>query len=306
MLPHIHDYYSKDASVILWLKFVFILHYRLTSQKDDIGIHTQQFNALRLGLTVLCLSTAGSVILESPVHPVPEGTPVTLRCLTSHKSNKLGVVTPVNQSCSFSRDGRLIGVSLTGEMRFAAVNRSYEGLYKCIFSGVESPGSWLAVRGELCLVSTWWSSTVTLKGDYGRTSLALIYLNNGFVITIKQSIYSSVMSALNFFQWAFWWLFVFLLIMWSPFLSILLPWIPQPHIPPPLTTSPPIGLRWTGPLPDGSSGSFGRMLLEKKTQRYPITLLPPLLITPTFSSFTTNMTHPKQSNFSSSSSFFLI
>ncbi|XP_056431841.1 uncharacterized protein LOC130370163 [Gadus chalcogrammus] len=91
--------------------------------------------------------TEGSVILGSPVHPVPEGTSVTLRCLTSLKSSKqLVVVTPINQSCTFSKDGRLIGVGLTGEMSFAAVNRSYEGLYKCTFSDAESPGSWLAVR----------------------------------------------------------------------------------------------------------------------------------------------------------------
>ncbi|CAL8235991.1 unnamed protein product [Boreogadus saida] len=93
------------------------------------------------------ITVTGSVMLESPVHPVPEGSPVTLRCLTSHKSSdQLGVVTPINQSCTFSRDGRLIGVGLTGEMSFAAVNRSHEGLYTCTFSGVESPGSWLAVR----------------------------------------------------------------------------------------------------------------------------------------------------------------
>ncbi|XP_056431819.1 uncharacterized protein LOC130370147 isoform X1 [Gadus chalcogrammus] len=86
--------------------------------------------------------TGGSVILKSPVHPVPEGTSVTLHCL----SQKLDVVKPINESCTFSRDGLLIGVGLTGEMSFAAVNRSHKGLYTCTFSGVESPGSWLAVR----------------------------------------------------------------------------------------------------------------------------------------------------------------
>ena len=91
------------------------------------------------------------MILESPVHPVPEGTSVTLRCLKS--SNQLGVVTPINQSCTFSRDGRLVGVGLTGEISFTAVDRSYEGLYRCNFSGEVSPGSWLAVRGELCVWS---------------------------------------------------------------------------------------------------------------------------------------------------------
>ncbi|XP_056431888.1 low affinity immunoglobulin gamma Fc region receptor III-A-like [Gadus chalcogrammus] len=108
-------------------------------------------NSGERGEAVNITVTEGSVILESPVHPVPEGTSVTLRCKSSNQS----VVTPINQSYTFSRDGRLIGVGLTGEMSFAAVNRSHEGLYTCTFSGVESPGSWLAVRGELCLVSTW-------------------------------------------------------------------------------------------------------------------------------------------------------
>ncbi|XP_056431860.1 high affinity immunoglobulin gamma Fc receptor I-like [Gadus chalcogrammus] len=112
-------------------------------------------NSGERGEVVNITVTAGSVILESPVHPVPEGSPVTLRCLMSHKSSKkLVVVTRMNQSCTFSRDGRSIGVGLTGEMSFAAVNRSHEGLYTCTFSGVESPGSWLAVRGDLLSSAT--------------------------------------------------------------------------------------------------------------------------------------------------------
>ncbi|CAL8384748.1 unnamed protein product [Arctogadus glacialis] len=99
-------------------------------------------NSGERGEAVNITVTGGSVILESPVHPVPEGTSVTLHCL----SQKLDVVKPINESCTFSRDGRLIGVGLTGEMSFAAVNRSHEGLYTCTVSGVVSPGSWLAVR----------------------------------------------------------------------------------------------------------------------------------------------------------------
>ncbi|XP_059933182.1 Fc receptor-like protein 5 isoform X3 [Gadus macrocephalus] len=99
-------------------------------------------NSGELGEAVNITVTGGSVILKSPVHPVPEGTSVTLHCL----SQKLDVVKPINESCTFSRNGLLIGVGLTGEMSFAAVNRSHKGLYTCTFSGVESPGSWLAVR----------------------------------------------------------------------------------------------------------------------------------------------------------------
>ncbi|CAL8377341.1 unnamed protein product [Boreogadus saida] len=117
------------------------------ARKHHSGSYWCGSNSGERGEAVNITVTEGSVILESPVHPVPEGTSVTLHCLTSHKSSKqLVVVTRINQSCTFSRDGRLIGVGLTGEMSFAAVNRSHEGLYTCTFSGVESPGSWLAVR----------------------------------------------------------------------------------------------------------------------------------------------------------------
>ncbi|KAJ3585449.1 hypothetical protein NHX12_014168 [Muraenolepis orangiensis] len=88
--------------------------------------------------------TGGSVILESPVHPVLEGASVTLRCLEFRNNYAL---TPVNQSSTFYRDGRVIGVSLTGEMSVAALNRSDEGVYTCSISGVDSPESWLAVKG---------------------------------------------------------------------------------------------------------------------------------------------------------------
>ncbi|CAL8377277.1 unnamed protein product [Boreogadus saida] len=69
------------------------------------GTYWCQSNSGEQGEAVNITVTGGSVILESPVHPVPEGTSVTLHCL----SQKLDVVKPINQSCTFSRDGRLIG-----------------------------------------------------------------------------------------------------------------------------------------------------------------------------------------------------
>ncbi|KAJ3584868.1 hypothetical protein NHX12_013852 [Muraenolepis orangiensis] len=84
----------------------------------------------------------------SPVHPVLEGASVTLRCLEFR--NQMSALTPVNQSSTFYRDGRVIGVSWTGEMSVAALNRSDEGVYTCSISGVDSPESWLAVKGALC------------------------------------------------------------------------------------------------------------------------------------------------------------
>ncbi|XP_029932732.1 Fc receptor-like B [Myripristis murdjan] len=84
--------------------------------------------------------TDGSVILESPVFPVMEGSDVTLRCKTRTTSSSL--------TADFYKDGFLIGSGSTGEMTIHNVSKSDEGFYKCSISDSgESPESWLAVRG---------------------------------------------------------------------------------------------------------------------------------------------------------------
>ncbi|XP_038588254.1 low affinity immunoglobulin gamma Fc region receptor III-like isoform X2 [Micropterus salmoides] len=82
--------------------------------------------------------TAGSVILESPVHPVMEGEDVTLSCRSK--------ITPdYDPSADFYKDGLHIGMSATGNLTLYSVSRSDEGLYKCNRSEI-SPESWLVVR----------------------------------------------------------------------------------------------------------------------------------------------------------------
>ncbi|XP_070849750.1 uncharacterized protein [Chaetodon trifascialis] len=84
--------------------------------------------------------TGGSVILESPVHPVMEGDAVTLRCTTSRTSSS-------NLTADFYKDGLLIGSSSAGIMTIHSVSASDEGLYMCNVSEAgRSPDSWLAVR----------------------------------------------------------------------------------------------------------------------------------------------------------------
>ncbi|XP_046907633.1 titin-like isoform X2 [Hypomesus transpacificus] len=81
----------------------------------------------------------GSVILESPVHPVTEGDSVTLRC--RHKTP------PSSPEVDFYKDGNLIRKETTGEMTIPAVSQSDKGLYKCTYSDrEESSQSWLLVR----------------------------------------------------------------------------------------------------------------------------------------------------------------
>uniref|UniRef100_A0A667ZNU1 Ig-like domain-containing protein n=1 Tax=Myripristis murdjan TaxID=586833 RepID=A0A667ZNU1_9TELE len=85
--------------------------------------------------------TAGSVILESPVLPVMEGSDVTLRCKAK--------TTPSNLTADFYKDGVFIRSSSTGETTIHSISKSDEGFYKCSISDSgESPESWLAVRGS--------------------------------------------------------------------------------------------------------------------------------------------------------------
>ncbi|KAK3545916.1 hypothetical protein QTP70_016712, partial [Hemibagrus guttatus] len=82
----------------------------------------------------------GDVILESPVHPVTEGHPLTLRCLY-HNPN------PPNLRADFYKDGSVLQNQTTGEMIIQTVSKSDEGFYHCKHpERGESPKSWLSVR----------------------------------------------------------------------------------------------------------------------------------------------------------------
>ncbi|XP_042605504.1 high affinity immunoglobulin gamma Fc receptor I-like [Cyprinus carpio] len=78
------------------------------------------------------------VILESPVHPVTEGEPLTLRCLYKN-------TTSPNLRADFYKDGSLIQ-SQTTEMIISTVSKSHEGFYSCKHpERGESPKSWISV-----------------------------------------------------------------------------------------------------------------------------------------------------------------
>ncbi|XP_058251185.1 Fc receptor-like protein 5 [Hemibagrus wyckioides] len=84
----------------------------------------------------------GDVILESPVHPVTEGHPLTLRCLY-HNPN------PSNLRADFYKDGSVLQTQTTGEMIIQTVSKSDEGFYHCKHpERGESPKSWISVRRE--------------------------------------------------------------------------------------------------------------------------------------------------------------
>ncbi|XP_041925100.1 basement membrane-specific heparan sulfate proteoglycan core protein-like isoform X2 [Alosa sapidissima] len=81
------------------------------------------------------------VILESPVHPVMVGDPLTLRC----RYRK----TPTNTEADIYKDGSPILPTITGEVTIPEVTQSHEGRYRCRHSDSgDSPESWVTVRAK--------------------------------------------------------------------------------------------------------------------------------------------------------------
>ncbi|XP_053350692.1 Fc receptor-like protein 5 [Clarias gariepinus] len=82
----------------------------------------------------------GDVILESPVHPVTEGNPLTLRCLYRN--------TNISESgADFYKNDSVLQKQTTGEMTISSVSKSDEGFYHCTHpERGESPKSWVSVR----------------------------------------------------------------------------------------------------------------------------------------------------------------
>ncbi|XP_073712769.1 cell adhesion molecule CEACAM5-like [Misgurnus anguillicaudatus] len=81
------------------------------------------------------------VILDSPVHPVTEGDPLTLRCLYRYKNSS-------NLRAEFYKDGSVVQNQTTGDMMIIpTVSKSHEGFYYCKHpERGESPKSWISVR----------------------------------------------------------------------------------------------------------------------------------------------------------------
>ncbi|XP_053537831.1 carcinoembryonic antigen-related cell adhesion molecule 5 [Ictalurus punctatus] len=82
----------------------------------------------------------GDVILESPVHPVTEGHPLTLRCLYRYPNSS-------NLRADFYKNGSVLQNQTTGEMIIYNVSKSDEGFYHCKHpERGESLKSWVSVR----------------------------------------------------------------------------------------------------------------------------------------------------------------
>ncbi|KAM9501789.1 Fc receptor-like protein 3 isoform 1-T2 [Clarias gariepinus] len=82
----------------------------------------------------------GDVILESPVHPVTEGNPLTLRCL--YRNTKIS-----DSGADFYKNDSVLQKHTTGKMTISSVSKSDEGFYHCTHpEREESPKSWVSVK----------------------------------------------------------------------------------------------------------------------------------------------------------------
>ncbi|XP_060776283.1 immunoglobulin superfamily member 1-like [Neoarius graeffei] len=82
----------------------------------------------------------GDVILDSPVHPVTEGRPLTLRCL--YRNTKIS-----ESGADFYKNDSVLQNQTTGEMTIRSVSKSDEGFYHCKHpQRGESPKSWVSVK----------------------------------------------------------------------------------------------------------------------------------------------------------------
>ncbi|KAF7706754.1 sialoadhesin-like isoform X2 [Silurus meridionalis] len=84
----------------------------------------------------------GDVILESPVHPVTEGHPLTLRCLIRNTNSS-------NLRSVFYKSGSVVQNQTTGELIIHKVSKSDEGFYRCEHpERGNSTKSWVSVLHE--------------------------------------------------------------------------------------------------------------------------------------------------------------
>ncbi|XP_065807091.1 carcinoembryonic antigen-related cell adhesion molecule 2-like [Labrus bergylta] len=81
------------------------------------------------------------IILVSPVHPVTEGSSVSLSC----RLRSSDIVSNV----FFYQNNKLIQNDTRKELNISAVSKSDEGFYKCQTSGRESSQSWMSVTVEM-------------------------------------------------------------------------------------------------------------------------------------------------------------
>ncbi|XP_036967436.1 uncharacterized protein LOC119026887 isoform X2 [Acanthopagrus latus] len=130
---------DKDVQTCIpeWTKSTGPCKITNTYQTSDSGQYWCEMGGKKSNIINITV-TAGSVILESPVHPVKQGDAVTLYCKNKTISS--------NITAEFSKNGHVMESRSTGNLTIESFSTSNEGLYTCKISGDESRGSWLTVR----------------------------------------------------------------------------------------------------------------------------------------------------------------
>ncbi|KAM7376908.1 hypothetical protein PAMA_013606 [Pampus argenteus] len=145
---------------------------------SDSGEYWCEAGGGRRSNSINIIVTAGSVILESPAHPVMEGEDVTLRCRNKTTSSNL--------PADFYKYGSHIKTEPTGEMIIHSVSKYDEGLYKCNISDAgESAESWLAVTVK----------ALPGAGASAENSLAVTELHSCHIYAVLRTVFTVVMVA---------------------------------------------------------------------------------------------------------------
>ncbi|KAM9501670.1 leukocyte immunoglobulin-like receptor subfamily A member 3 [Clarias gariepinus] len=111
----------------------------------------------------------GDVILASPVHPVTEGHPLTLRCLYRYTNSS-------NLRADFYKDGSVLQTQTTGEIIIHKVSKLDEGFYHCKYTGRgESPQSWVSIRGSAPSSVLMLISSVVTASPYLLVTIILLF-----------------------------------------------------------------------------------------------------------------------------------
>ncbi|XP_053345308.1 Fc receptor-like protein 4 [Clarias gariepinus] len=109
------------------------------------------------------------VILASPVHPVTEGHPLTLRCLYRYTNSS-------NLRADFYKDGSVLQTQTTGEIIIHKVSKLDEGFYHCKYTGRgESPQSWVSIRGSAPSSVLMLISSVVTASPYLLVTIILLF-----------------------------------------------------------------------------------------------------------------------------------
>ncbi|XP_029696650.1 uncharacterized protein [Takifugu rubripes] len=108
----------------------------------DSGAYWCESGAGETSQTVNITVTAGSVVLDSPVHPVTEGQDVILTCKCNDRDSTCGLAS------TFYKDGVMAGSGVGRVLTLHNVSVCDEGFYACeIIGSGKSPESWLTVQG---------------------------------------------------------------------------------------------------------------------------------------------------------------